>query len=378
MSWIKQFLINAALVVASFLLVFLLLNLIANIMLPRLIPQDRYPRSMVNSIGVFYHTFYATSHDRNPEHWQALLGDSHAAGEGDAFLDGEKDYSVAHLLRKKDAVSYFIFGRGGYGSISATREFLLTMQELESALFMPRLTTPETFVFLFYEGNDLNNNLRHMQTADIGPAGIKGYVRNALKQPPDLMRRIDYYLPLTRFMFGEDTRKQLLGFIRKKNKKPGATVNSMEVGGQLTDMDKPLQAASLELTPAELSATLTVFFECLHYLQETYPDASIEIVYIPSTATVYPWHEPITFKAYHPGRGKTTASNDENAARSLWIREQIATYADVHGYGFVDVTERMQASAGSNALHGPRDWKHPNLLGYQVIRDEILKARGRQ
>jgi len=108
MNRIKRFLINSAVVVTSFLVVFLLLNLIANIMLPHLIQQDLYPRSMVNSIGVFYHTFYAKTYDKNPEKWQAVLGDSHAAGSGDAFLNGEKDYSVVHLLREKDANSYFI------------------------------------------------------------------------------------------------------------------------------------------------------------------------------------------------------------------------------------------------------------------------------
>lgn len=378
MSRIKRFLINLAVVVISFLVVFLFLNLIANITLPRLIQQDLYPRGMVNSIGVFYHTFYATTHDKNPEKWQAVLGDSHAAGSGDTFLDGEQDYSVAHMLREKDANSYFIFGRSSYGSISSTREFLLTMYETEHAMFMPGLGAPEKFVFLFYEGNDLNNNLRRIQGASIGPEGIKGFVRDALNQPPDLARRMDYYLPLARFMFGLETFKQLRSFFPKRPKKPGATVNSMELKGTSTAIAKPLQAASLELTPAELSDTLTVFFECLHYLHESYPDSSIEIVYIPSVVTVYPWREPITLRVYHSGRGKTSATNDENEARSLWIREQVATHADIQGYDFIDATGSMKASAMTTMLHGPRDWKHPNQQGYQLVRDAILKARSSQ
>ena len=379
-KWIKRFMINSAVVVTSFLVAFLFLNLIANITLPRLIQQDLYPRGMINSIGISYHTFYATTYDKSPEKWQAVLGDSHAAGLGDAFLDGEKDYSVAHLLREKDANSYFIFGRSGYGSLSSTREFLLTMQESKSSMFMPKLTTPEKFVFLFYEGNDLDDNLRRLQGAAIGPDGIRGFVRDALNQPPDLARRIDYYLPLTRFMFSLATHKTLSAplrrWIRKKNEKPKATVNSMEVMGTLTGIGMPLQAASLELTPKESSDTLTVFFECLQYLKEIYPNTKMEIVYIPSLATVYPWREPITLQVYHPGRGKASASNDENAARSLWIREQIAAHAGAHGYGFIDVTESMKASAESTVLHGPKDWKHPNRLGYQIVRDAILTARG--
>lgn len=378
MNRIKRFLINSAVVVTSFLVVFLLLNLIANIMLPHLIQQDLYPRSMVNSIGVFYHTFYAKTYDKNPEKWQAVLGDSHAAGSGDAFLNGEKDYSVVHLLREKDANSYFIFGRSSYGSISSTREFLLTMQESKRSTFMPVLTAPEKFVFLFYEGNDLNNNLRRLQGATLGSESIKGFVRNALNQPPDLARRMDYYLPLARFMFGLETLKKLRDFFPKKHKPPRATVNSMEVKGTLTGIDIPLQTAALELTPGELSDTLTIFFECLHYLQEAYPNSSMEIVYIPSVVTVYPWRQPITLRVYHAGRGKTSATIEENAARSLWIREQIASHAGAHGYDFIDVTESMKTVAMTSMLHGPKDWEHPNLPGYQLVSDAILTARGQQ
>jgi hypothetical protein len=83
-----------------------------------------------------------------------------------------------------------------------------------------------------------------------------------------------------------------------------------------------------------------VFFECLRYLQEAYPNSCIEIVYIPSVVTVYPWREPITFRVYHAGSGKTF----ENAARSLWIREQVVSHAGGHGDDFIDVTESRKQS----------------------------------
>ena len=47
-----------------------------------------------------------------------------AQGGGDAYLSGVDDYSVAHHLHANDGKNYLIFGRAGYGSISAVSNLI--------------------------------------------------------------------------------------------------------------------------------------------------------------------------------------------------------------------------------------------------------------
>ena len=105
-------------------------------------------------------TFYPDTYKRNNlENYIAILGDSYSQGNGDAYLNGTYNYSIGHHLYKKNKKNYLIFGRAGFGSISAISNLIKLHKISNLPNFIENLKKPESIIFFFYEGNDLEENI---------------------------------------------------------------------------------------------------------------------------------------------------------------------------------------------------------------------------
>ena len=113
---LKNYFINFFLALISLILSLLIINII----ILHFPSQKFFPRSLANSLPNILITFYPDTYKRsNLENYIAILGDSYSQGNGDAYLNGTYNYSIGHHLYKKNKKNYLIFGRAGFGSISA-------------------------------------------------------------------------------------------------------------------------------------------------------------------------------------------------------------------------------------------------------------------
>ena len=135
--------------------------LIINFILFRISNNQILPRPLASSLNNYLFTYYPDTFDRSKlANYTAILGDSNAMGSGDGYLNNNYDYSIGHFLYKKNKKNYLTFARAGYGSISAISNYI-KLTELESSiLFNKKLNNPSSILFFFYEGNDLDENLK--------------------------------------------------------------------------------------------------------------------------------------------------------------------------------------------------------------------------
>jgi hypothetical protein len=101
-----------------------------------------------------------------PRDYIAIFGDSNSVGVGDLYVDLSKgngnwypNYAPAHFLHKKletDVVSFGFAGAGSFDGIWSGPVKQFEYIRLKGFDLKP----PETILILFYEGNDISNNLR--------------------------------------------------------------------------------------------------------------------------------------------------------------------------------------------------------------------------
>ena len=117
--------------------------------------QAYYPRALNQFQPNIIRTFSPDTYGSDLRRYTAILGDSFAEGIGDAYLTGVYDYSIAHHLHRNDGENYLIFGRSGFGSISAVSNLIKIYEASRYMNGIENLGKPERILFFFYEGNDL-------------------------------------------------------------------------------------------------------------------------------------------------------------------------------------------------------------------------------
>ncbi len=338
--------------------------------------QPLFPRALLKYVDPCYLTLYHDTHGGEFRDWVAVAGDSYAAGSGDEFLDRKPDYGIFPKLRSLTHDNYFVFGRGGFGSINAAKELMLCMDIHNGSALLPKVEAPREVMFLFYEGNDLDNNADHLQHEGNGePVGR--FVREQISHPGDARQRaLAMHFPLFDLIGGQFSR---LGRLlsdddgkdsRKKSNAGGAGPggapgNHAIVGGEVSPFPEDPQGAAAELA-GKLDVPLQVFFESVLATKENLPGTRITIVYVPSVVTTYAWQDPIRVQAYHTDAPVFTSKHD-NDMQSELIRQSIADFAASNHFGFFDPTATLQSAAVAEFIHGPRDPQHFNAAGNWIV-----------
>ena len=161
-----DFIKNSALMLFSLAFCFILMN-IAFVFVYN---QELFSRSLVSLSGTFQYTYYPKTFDWSAgDDYVAIAGDSYSEGAGDSFLNDDPDYSIGHFLHQDGGRNFLIFGRSGYGSVSAAKGVVENIRFSHLSPYFRDLGTPEEILFFFYEGNDLNNNLEFLDYFDVQP-----------------------------------------------------------------------------------------------------------------------------------------------------------------------------------------------------------------
>lgn len=376
MNSVKSTLIAILLVAVSTLATLMLANFLFVHFYLQAVDQRHFPRALVNSLDGCYQSFYPSTHDKTLRNWTGVVGDSYGAGEGDEFLAGNNDYGIFHKLRERDHQNYLVFARGGFGSINAARELIQCMAFMNDSVFFSKLEMPQKIVVLFYEGNDLNDNINHL--AKMGDAAdLDNFVSDEIETVLDPQRKLSIYLPIFRIL--ADSGRTLGSHIKRLaktgfkshahagqvNPKPlAANYVALAQGTSQVPIDP--QSAAVELSSDAQRKALKAFFTAAKILKKHYPNSAIEIVYLPSVVTTYDWIDPVKIQSYQTS-GEVFTSTQENLRKSLRIRREIENFAKTNGYQFVDTTAKLRQLAQQTLVHGPIDWKHFNRQGNQAV-----------
>jgi hypothetical protein len=257
----------------------------------------------------------------------------------------------------------------------------------QSAWYL-RLPLPHVAIVYFYEGNDLNDNLnflarriKNLDAADL----IDRIDRSIAAYPSDLpMSGVGWWrhLALLRFsanivrrIFDERTQSM------RERPKPddirriaqADKPNIAKIAGQAIELPDNLQSPAMELTRPEMAKAALVFERSLVFLCKLLPHTPVLVAYLPSPLSSYQllapevsiWQYTMLDKTRYPKELVAEYSN------SICLLIRAATIA--HGAGFLDLRPAIRAASGREILHGPRDFRHFNRKGMEVLGQTVAE-----
>ena len=402
----KNYILNIITLVVS--TIFCLL--IVNIIFINISNQKYFPRALTNSLSNILLTFYPNTYNtENLRVYDAILGDSYSQGAGDAYLTGMKNFTLAHHLHKNYNKNYLNFGRGGYGSISAVSNLILINKLSNLPNLIEDLEKPKSIIFIFYEGNDLEENIFEYNSLKKSKEDISDFVSRRIEENTRLSNidKLTNIFPILVFIkkiyahfvwhmdnlinkiVKADDLKESLSLINDRIKKlfghtivlnkpetnSSTYINSIEEHN-IYDV-QPLQSAAVVLAKEDILIALEIFSESIKYLKTWSKIENIIVLYIPSPISSYIWEEPITYEFKNPVNGvigevkKTT--NEKNTSNSIFIRNKISSFSKENNFHFLDATHYLIEKGKKIILHGPLDWRHFNYEGYKNASNYLIE-----
>ena len=117
-----------------------------------------------------------------------------------------------------------------------------------------------------------------------------------------------------------------------------------------------------------------MFALSLDYVLKFFPGAKITVVYVPSPLSCYEIVSgEVSAESYLQYR-RNRYDAGLVRERNLLINARVRAEALGRGMGFVDTQPAVRAAARERLLHGPRDWNHFNLAGYEAMMGPVVEA----
>ena len=343
-----------------------------------------------------------------PDDYILLLGDSYAVGGGDWMLQGLEEggnppYQATHVLHEQTGRDVINFGRAGSGNVHATA-YLASKRFAQ--LRRNLLGDPTDVIVYFYEGNDLNDNLRRARRdfglnerspdsfsdeeldeliAQRAQAGRLRGLPGMLYAPYIVQKFFQRQVNATSALHGRDGTIRDAGSVHEILE-AYPVVTPFSVGGTQKVFTKWTQGPALELTDEELAFSLSMLDGSLRWVKQRFEGASVTLVYIPSPLSCYRILGPVVYaQSYEPRDERVDVLNRSASlqesfnvldvrTRSDAIRERVQEMAVERGVDFIDATSALRAAASSELVHGPIDGNHLNRRGYEIL-GELLVSR---
>jgi hypothetical protein len=315
-----------------------------------------------------------------------LLGDSYAQGFGDWLLEADPNrngpFNSAHVIRQLSGRDVITLGESGAGSAEGMAAFPAIAYAHSKTAWYLRLPPPHVAVVYFYEGNDLNNNMRFLEQQAARPEAadaVERIDRALAAYPPRLFAPAGWalHLPLLRFLsrvarrvYAEQTASQSPetsdpdGAVRAAETDPP---NTVEVAGRPMRLPANLQSPAMELTGQEVEQAVLVYDRSLAFLRKLLPGVPVLVVYVPSPLSSYRLLGPdVSIQPYLKGRA-TRYPIQRVAEDSDRMCVMIRAATAEQGAGFLDLRPAIRAAGVADLVHGPRDFKHFNRRGMEVL-----------
>lgn len=350
LGWLKALAINATIVIVSFVLAYLAVELIffrlifANVQLAArpYLPETAGALVQKTKAGLV------------PHNYVAILGDSYAEGWGDESLKAGDDFSrwfqagnVIHELTGRDVVT---LGKAGAGSAEAFVQLPSRALEGSGCATFPSIGNPDQVFAYFYEGNDLVDNVEFAK-----------HVRDKYGQAGT--REIDVYLSDVYAAYPWWKCHWHLADVASRMIKFYYAYYKGEAGVPYTP--QWAQGPSIGMDDKDLDTAIVVFDRSLAWLRGRLPHTNITVVYIPSPLAIY--HRLGSEAKYDYSNFTRGYTAEQTIPRSKVVCELVRNASVRAQVGFADAGPALHVAALSQSIHGPRDWVHFNERGYRAL-----------
>jgi hypothetical protein len=340
-----------------------------------------------------------------PKKYSAIVGDSNVYGFGPWLYDNswsmeQPNFATHHLLHaslKKDVVS---FGYPGFGSLGSSLSMVSELQMLKNSWIWPKIEDPLEILFVFYEGNDLINNLHEVEQRGLDLHSIES---NTLDQKiakiiTDEEIKLSESWAVTDHsaawnLFSGLTKNYYRKFFSKPQPE-SSDLQSVPLAQPSISQDrngsKPTNIANISgvevplgfcegpailLNEMEIALALKISEHSLRYLRSNFPDSKISLIYLPSSLSIYDFGDCQISPAPLEMMGKTRSGvlkAVDAIERNKFLRAEILKITQKTGTEFYDTTDHLKQIASNQLLHGPRDPIHLNRAGYEAFSEAIL------
>lgn len=321
--------------------------------------------------------FQYTKKHRLPQDYVAIFGDSYAFGQGDAMYrlqtEYRPDFNVTQFLYRDMGVDMVSFGIPSSGSLkSYVKNPDSQFHYLEESYF-GSFQKPAYIVLYFYEGNDIEENVveakEGFQSKDI---------ENSSSVPSvfiDMQRMMNFIMHSVMFIFNIDNNYD--GFkMLDGSEAPEGKINRAWINGKNVAISDGLQGPSMLLGDEGVEIGFNILERSVSYVKTRYPGVPVILVDIPSPATVYQFSsdEIDLWDLLGISEGASRRPASGIRPRSNRFCQRAMDIANRQGVAFHDARPGIVDHGKTMLLHGPVDWHHFNLQGYQVLTVEIKKS----
>jgi len=318
-----------------------------------------------------------------PHDYIALLGDSHAQGLGDWMLSRNEflnlDRYSGDIINNRTGIDVVNFALQGSDIVGGVVLNPIHFYEYFNKTYFFRIKSPRQMIVYFYEGNDLNDTLRFLNsrfkpTYDMEQIYDSNYFKKYLDQATHHSQHIQlelkdnlFFANFIRTMIKEFNR-DYLGLWDWNNN----YINKVHIAGEEVSIVDALQSPALELTDEEINLVVYVFEQCLLYLRNYFPNTPISVVYLPSNLSIYEiTSEKVHIETYHDR--EDIYPKERVRERSDQIYQLVAEMLDRHGFQYVDARPKLREAAKNKLVHGPTDWWHLNKEGQHALAEVVLE-----
>ena len=318
----KELKLNLFITFFSIFIFLILINYILFISTKQ-IQQKKISKNLITHLPIELTYLYSDTYN-NLENITVILGDSHAFGSGDAFLNDDYDYSVGHFLynyfeKKKNFLNISF---PGAGSQKTYHNYLNFRKKLN--------IKPDKIIYFFYEGNDLEDNIIYENNYDLSEK-IKSEIR--------------YYFPLgvvTKNLLknlksrivNKTNKTENMNFINKKNS------NQIYFKDDINILNFSIQSPPIELSENDLNKSLNIFFETMINIKNDTKE--IILVYLPAPTSTLNLKNPIYFQKYFNEITPSSVTKEKLERISKYIRLKIKNFSSKQNIKFLDITEILK------------------------------------
>lgn len=386
---IKRLGINGLLILGSLLFSCLTAEVIVERLLITLVPLKLH-FALSDGIGLLAQS---SKHNRLPQDYIALLGDSYAQGKGDWLLEADPNrnspFHSAHLIQQRTGRDVVNFGRSGVGNVRGFVVEPVARWRFVHDNIDAKLQPPTEIWAYFYAGNDLEDNLADLRreffpqhaAADVeDDLALQAFIRKAQAQRrgvgpfPAFDINTGWLLKSAYRVMHNALAPEIDGeIIARGVNKPGL-INRALVGGAVMPLPDALQSPALSLDQTQFHQGMRVFAAALHALRERFPHSRVSVVYLPSVLESYPIVSgQVSFedKFRH---SDAQADTETLLQRSNELCHSVRGATLKVGATFIDTRATIRNAASHQLIHGPRDWKHFNKAGYHALVRAILDS----
>ncbi|OUU11693.1 MAG: hypothetical protein CBC00_03665, partial [Verrucomicrobia bacterium TMED40] len=357
---------------------------------------------LAHSTGPIHRLGQYSKKDVVPKEHIAIIGDSNVYGFGPWLYDnswsmGQPAFATHHLLHNSLGKDLIAYGFPGYGPFGYTLSAVAEYNMINGSLIWSKFPEPHQILIVFYEGNDLINNLhevqhRGLQIDNFSQENFKQQIERLIKDESAELEsgfsftdhiacwNITHGLLknyLNKFSRESDNiidpiKDEIFNQIPENQGKPNEPENIALVSGKKISLGY-LEGPALHLTNNEINLSLEITKQSFNYIKKKFPQSQIDVVYLSAALSLYDFNNsklrpaPLKLDIQRETSRDRIFSQHEIEIKNMYLRRAVEAISEEIKIGFIDTTNSMSKIANNYRLHGPRDPIHLNRKGYETF-----------